>query len=193
MACVQPTTRSLGYVFMKYNCHAGLIVRSMRLRLTYPITPSDLSTIRPEVVLWAGVVKDCLPTNALLTDWGTMNPDGSVFHLEALSPALIGTHGAAVNGQDFRSATVTMTGKGDPVTAGQCGGPVRHVLYTGRAFYFAPAQRTIAGGFDSALDALRDFITGNSVLGADFYGNVGNYKNFFQVQMNAHAQRKVGT
>ena len=122
-----------------------------------------------------------------------MNPDGSVFHLEAFAPAIIGTHGAAVNGQDFRSATVTLTGKGSPVSAGQCGGPVRHVLYTGRAFYFAPASRTIAGGFDANLDTLRDFVTGNSVLGADYYGNVGNYKGFYQVQMNAHAQRKIGT
>jgi len=193
MACVQPTTRSLGYVFLKYQCHAGLVKRTMRLRLTYPITPSDLSTIGPEAVLWAGYVKDTLPTNALITDWGTMNPDGSVFHVEALSPQLVGTHGAAVNGQDFRSATVTLTGKGSPVTAGQCGGPVRSVVYTGRAFYFAPAQIIIAGGFDSTLDDLRDFITGNSVLGADFYGNVGNYKGFYQVQMNAHAQRRLGT
>lgn len=193
MACIQPTTRSLGYVFLDYTTNAGTIERRMRLRLTYPISPSDLSTIRTEAQLWASAVGACSPNSTLYSNWGTMNPDGSVFHVEALAPAVIGTHSSPTGAQAWRSATVSLTGRGEPVAGGQCAGAVRTVLYTGNAFLFVPQQKVIIAGVDTALDTLRDFLTGNSVLGADFYGNVGNWKGVYPIQFNASAQRRLGS
>lgn len=193
MPCSQPTTRSLGYVFLDYTTQAGAIARRMRLRLTYPIDPSDLTTIGAEAALWAAAVGSCMPNDVLLENWGTLNQDGTLFHVESLSPQVIGTHTAPVGALNWHSSTVTLTGHGTPLVGGQCAGPVRHVLYTGKAFQFVAGQKVIVAGVDSALDNLRDFITGNSVLGADFYGNAGNYRGVYPIQYNAHAQRKLGS
>lgn len=192
MACIQPSTRSLGYVFLDYTTNAGTVPRRTRLRLTYPLTPSDLTTIRAEAQLWATYIGACSPNTTLFANWGTMNPDGSIYHVESLSPQIIGTHSSPTGAQAWRSATVTITGKGEPVSGGQCSGAVRSVLFTGNAFLFTPQQKFIIAGVDTSLDALRDFLTGNSVLGADYYGNVGNWKGIYPIQFNAHAQRKLG-
>lgn len=193
MACTQPSTRSLGYVFLDYTTQGGLTRRRMRLRLTYPVDPSDLATIGAEAALWAADVGPCLPNNCLIENWGTMNPDGTIYHVESLSPQVLGTHATPTGNEDWRSTTVTITGRGQPVSAGQCAGPVRTVLYVSKAFVFHAGQKNIVGGVDTALDTLRDFLTGNSVLGADYYGNVGNYRSVYPIQFNAHAQRKLGT
>lgn len=164
----------------------------MRLRLTYPIDPSDLTTIRAEAQLWAGFVGACVPNNTLLANWGTLNADGSLFHIEQLAPQVIGSHSVPLNAVAWRSNTVTFTGRGTPLVGGQCSGPVRSVLFVSSAFLFVPNEKVIAAGTDTALDNLRDFLTGNSVLGADKYGNAGNYRSLYPVQFNAHAQRRLG-
>lgn len=193
MACIQPATQSLGYVFLDYQTNGNLVPRRMRLRLTYPLSPSDLTTIGAEAVLWAGFVGPCLPNSCLIQNWGTMNQDGSVYHVEALPSLVIGTHVSATGWPDFFSNTVTLTGRGQPTTAGQCAGPVRSVLFVGKGYAFVRGQKSVPHGADAAFDALQNFLTGNSVLGADKYGNPGTYRGVYPVQFNAHAQRHLGS
>lgn len=193
MACVPPVTRSLGYVFLDYTTNGFALPHRMRLRLTYPIDPSDLTTIEGEAAIWATRVAACLPTNSRVEGWGTMNQDGSVFHIAAWPGPYVGTHAAALGAEDYHSRTITLTGKGAPPSGGVCGGQTRVVLFVGKAFNFIEGQKRVGIGFDGDLDALRDFLTGNSVLGADWYGTIGSWRPSYPVQFNAWAQRHIGS
>ena len=193
MACTPPITTSLGYVFLDYRTNGFAIPHRARLRLSYPVAPDDTTTIEPAANTWALDMAACLPSTSAIHGWGTMTADGAVFYLAAFSTPYLGTHATATGALPLRSRTVTITGKGYPVAAGQCAGQTRTVLYVTEAFEFAAGAKTLATGSDPALETLRDFLTGNSILGADFYGNVGNWRTTAHVQHNAYTQRRLGT
>lgn len=193
MICVAPSTRSLGYVFMDYLTNGHIIPHRMRLRLVYPIDPSDLGTIGGEVILWANVIKAILPNTSSIVGWGTMRSDGTVLSVSAFPAPITGTHTAAVGARDVESLTITFTGRGLPVSSTECSGPTRSVAFVGIAFWPTAGQKYYANGTDAALDAVENFLTGNSVLGADFYGQIASWRSRYPVQYNAHAQRRLGT
>jgi len=138
MACTPISQRSLGYVFLDYHTNNHLIPHRARLRLTYPIDPSDLTTIGAEADLWGDAVAAILPSTADVTGWGTMRQDGTVFHIESFPVLKLGTHAAATGARDVRSLTLTFTGKGSPVNPNDCSGPVRHVVFVAIAYWPTP-------------------------------------------------------
>lgn len=193
MACTPPGTLSLGYVFLDYTTNSLSVPHRTRIRLTNPIDPADVATIRTAATSWANFMAGCLSGTSWVIGWGTMNPDGSIFYIEAFNPFINGTHPTSVGAAALRSRTLTLTGKGFPVSGGQCAGQTRTVIYVTEAFEWSVGQKTFVVSSDAAVEALRDFLTGNSVLGADFYGNVGNWRPAAPVQYNSYTQRKLGT
>lgn len=193
MACTPPSTRSIGYVFLDYRTNGFAIPHRTRLRLTHPHDPNDIATIRPAADQWGDLLAAILPPSSVVNGWGTMRGDGAVFFLEAFSPAKIGTHSVATGAAALRSRTLTLTGKGFPLSGLECAGQTRTVMYVTDAFEWAAGTTGIGTGTDADVEALRDFLTGNSILGGDFYGNVGNWRSTAPVQYNAYTQRRLGT
>lgn len=193
MACTPPLTQSLGFAFFDYTTQNGANQHRARVRLVYPVDPADITVINTAMDILTNNVQVAVAPSVTIIGWGTMTPDGTVFHIAAYSPAKVGTHSAAALTADFLSKTVTFTGKGFPVSAATCAGQTRLVLYVGNTYANTPGQKYITSGTDAALDDIQDFLSGNSIIGGDFYGNVGNWRPRYPVQFNAYTQRHKGT
>lgn len=193
MPCTPGGTLSPGYIYLNYVHTTQAIDHRTRVRLHYGVDPADTTTMQTLADGWANQIQPCLSTFFTLTDWGTLDENQTPVVSGTLTAALVGSHSVGTGAEDYRSRTVTFTGRGQSLTPGQCTGEARMVLFVGNTYNFTPGQRNIASGVDVALDGLRTFLDNHPLLWSDYYGHFAGVRGKYPVQLNAAVQRRHGS
>lgn len=192
-SCTLPGTLRPGFAFFRYGEVAGTLAHVASLGINHVVDISDIAAMRTEMNAVTDLVQRVIPAALSITSWGIMLPDRSVYYEEAYGTAKVGSHGAATNAVNWKSATVTLTGKGQPPAPGGCVGQTRLELFTYNAYFFQPGQQFIASTGALPLDDLAVYLALNSVVWADNFGQEAIVRGRYPVQFNAAVQRKHGT
>lgn len=192
MSCLPSNNRSPGYIYVEYEHTSQSLAHRVRIRLHYGVDPADTLAAATAANQWANLLQDCVTNDFRFVAWGTLDAQKNPVASGAFAAPYVGTHVAAAGAQDYRSATVTITGRGQSLNVGECTGEARMVLFTGRTYLFLPGQKNIPAGVDTALDALRDFLDNHGYLWSDFYGHFAGARGRYPVQKNAAIQRRHG-
>ncbi|HKH21941.1 MAG TPA: hypothetical protein VKB53_13930 [Gammaproteobacteria bacterium] len=164
---------------------------SFGLNRTVDIT--DIANLGAEAQAIADLLRAIMYVNFTITDWGIKEPNGSTYYSAPLATPRAGTHTAATGAQDLFSTTVTLTGKGDAIAPGVCTGQFRSVIYVGAAYEHARGTKKITVAGDLQLGLLVARLNASVYVGADFYGQTGQYRGLATVQYNAHTQKHAGS
>lgn len=189
MPLIDPGTRSPGFLTLVYTT-AGR-QHEASVRFINGVDLNDVSTIRTNATDLANQVKTVLPVGSTISAWRIKSPTGVRLYEEAFSPVIAGLH--AAGGTASVSSTLTITGKGVPVTLEKASGQTRFVLYTGNAYVPPAGARYIASSTDASLLNLVALLHSNLRYYADYYGQHAEPRSTVQVQYNAYTQKRYGT
>lgn len=192
MACIIPVTRSAGFLFMDYNHVSQGLPHRTHVRLSQVADPLDPITMFAEANAWSGYLAAILSNKFNVVGWGTQDIDGAGLLQGTFGVAIPGSHSIASGAEDYRARTVTFVGRGVPASVGLCKGPALSRVFVGDGFNFAPGQRFISAGVDSALDDLALWFASTSVAWFDYYGQKAGVRTTYPSQFHAYIQKRYG-
>ena len=188
MSLPEPTTRSPGKLVLIYQAGGQQHLTGVRY-LTGIALPDD-ATALTDATDFANVVKACLTAAESITGYRITDPLGATIIEGSFAAAIAGTHGGG--GEQWKSHTVSLTGKGTALVSGERVGQTRMVMYVLDAYSSTAGQKTIAISADTQLAALKAYLIASDRIWADYYGQKAIVRGLATVQFNAHAQRKYG-
>lgn len=189
MGLPEPTTRSPGKLVLIYQANGNQHLTGVRY--LHDVTlPTDAEALSDATAL-ANVVKAMIPSTSSITGYRITDPLGATIIEGSFATAIVGTSTSDTPLWD--SKTITMTGKGTPIVAGERAGQTRMAVYTTGAFPIAPGQKVYDVASSVPLAALRTHLLASDRYWADYYGQKAIVRGVAPVQFNAHAQRKLGS
>lgn len=190
MPQTDPGTRKPGRLVIRYA--KGSIEHFMGANFQYPNDFSNLSAIRDEAQLFAEAAASMCANTVSFTDWKIVDNDGAELYGEPLTTIVVGAL-AVDNGRvTSESTTLAAHGKGAASDVGIKRGNTRTFVFTG---YIRPSDWTdsqilpLTDGYDPSLIG---FLNDSDLVGADFFGQKAVYQDNYDVQINAHYQKKYG-
>jgi hypothetical protein len=193
MSCTFPARPySPGHLVLFYHHDAGPD-HTVSMGLNRTVDISSISPLRVEANALAFLFSACNTVKFTWLDWGIRLPDGSLYYREPLTAPITGSHAVATSAQNLFSSTVTLTGKADAISVGDCTGQFRSMIFVGAAFEFVQGEKARPSSADTAIAALIARLNLSVFVPADYYGQTGSYRARFTVQYNAHAQKRNGS
>lgn len=194
MACTQPSTRSPGYLALIYQHVTQNIAHRMRVRLRLGANPYSASAMATAADSWSDAASGILSAQFSIVGWASYNADGDAVLTGNFGAPVSGAHAVSGGTQDYRSATITFTGRGEPASDGDCVGEARNVVFTGQTYDFVPGERRFVISTDANMLVYINFLHTNAVgLWADYYGVRAGVRGTATVQYNAATQKRSGT
>lgn len=194
MSCTQPATRSPGYLALIYQHTSQLLPHRMRVRLQLGADPYNSGQMSTAADSWSDAASGILNPGFNITGWASYNADGDSVLTGSFGASIPGAHSSPVGTQDYKSATITFTGRGIPGSTGECSGEARNVVFCGATYLFVPGERKFVIATDAALVLYVNFLVANGVkLWGDYYGNRAGARGLATVQYNAATQKRSGT
>lgn len=191
--CTFPGTTSPGYLRLDYLHTTQSIAHSTRARILRGNDPADIVLMTSIAVDWVNVWKGVCPSQFTCGGFSVLRPDGSLLYSSAFVTPTTGAHAHASGALDYASRTLAFTGRGIPDTAVECSAEEIGRLFVGDAFEFVARQKFMTPGADAGVDAYATFLSTNSIIWADEYGQKAGVRPRYPVQFNAYAQRRNGT
>ena len=184
-----PGTRSPGFLTLVYS-HAG-DNHEASVRFINGVDLNDVTSIRTDANNLAAAVKAVLPSTCVINAWRIKDPNHVRLYEEAFSPTIAGTHTAS--GNDWRSFTATVTGKGVSTGVTVASGQCRLELFTGSAHQPAAGEKFFLASGDTGWSALTTLLHSNLRYWADYFGQHAEPRQAITTQFNAAVQRRKGT
>jgi len=190
MPLPDPGTRSPGKLRVLYTVNGREHQSSAWFK--QPNDFSDIPTIRSEAEDFANALMATCVVGSNAHDWEIVDPTGVQLYTEPFSAPIVGTITPSGSVGPADSVSLSTIGKGVPPTIGNAFGNTRTFVFTG--FYdTADWGNSILTPADNGYTSdLRDFLDGSTVVGADFFGQGAEYGVNYNVQVNAHYQKKYG-
>lgn len=194
MSCTVPLTLSPGFLFLDYvHSTAGLSHRT-HARMRLGEDPLDDAFWSLEATYWANLMSAVVSSKIRIDGWGAQDLTGRVLYQFAFGSAFLGSHAVAAGALDYRSRTLTVTGRGKPASPGVCSGEARTVIFVADSYEYTAGTKKLVAGTDPAVDAL---VAGLQDAGhpfwCDYYGQKAGARPDAPIQFNARVQRKYGT
>lgn len=140
---------------------------------------------------FADKLKDCSTTQVNFYAWKLVNPSGVTLYEDALDPPLTGVINPVDATRPSDSSSIAWTGKGQP-DVGYRQGQTKITLFAGYWVETVWATPTALLLNFPGAGAMYDFLNNHDVIGADFFGSKGVWRNYINTQTNAHFQKKLG-
>lgn len=184
-----PGTRSPGFLTLVYS-HAG-DNHEASVRFINGVDLNDVTAIRTDASNLAAAVKVVLPPTCVINAWRIKDPNHVRLYEEAFSPTIAGTH--ATSGNDWRSSTCTITGKGVSTGVTVASGQCRLELFTGHAHQPIAGEKFFLASSDASWNTLVTLLHTNLRYWADYFGQHAEPRQAITVQFNAAVQRRKGS
>lgn len=190
MPLPDPGTRSPGRLIVRYQSPG--ITHEAGVWFKQPNDFGDIATIRSEAIDFATALMSICNTLVTAISWRIVDPSGAELYTEPLSPTISGVVALDANRFISQSCSVSATGKAVPPTIGTAFGRTATFVFPG---YFRITDwddtKLYPGNADYVSD-LRDFLDGSLIVGADFFGQGAEYAEEYNLQINAHFQKRFG-
>jgi len=181
-----PSTTSPGFLELIY--FQGAIQHKISQRLITGVDPTNNTLMASTAQAWANALGPCMANTCVIGSYAVLNPDRIELFTGPLTTPVNGSsaHGAVIASE---SSTFDLVGRGNP-GGGLAQGNTRHEWFPGVIWtdWPGPQQTTL----DTNEQALRTFLNGSAVIGADFYGTKAIFRNYVDQQINAHYQKRYG-
>lgn len=184
-----PTTRSPGKLKLIYGDTTTVHEVGSNFNDTVDVTV--IPPIRTEATAIANLLKAGIYNTKSITGWKITDPSGVTLYEEVFSPAIVGTKATASNEFFSDSGSVCMTGKGAP-SVGLKQGQTKFTVFGGyydTVLWAVPRQPATAYAWVVAMIA---HLNTSTLIGSDFYGSPGVWRGYFDTQINAHFQKRLG-
>src|SRR3569832_1479757 len=192
MPLVDPGTRSPGKLVLEYTSDG--VEHTTGLHAVSDVDLNDIATIRTDAEQFAGTIKLILHFMATITGWKVTDPGGATLYAAAFSPPVAGIHPDGSDAGHWRSATLTILGKGAAIGVGSASGRTSLRIYTSAAYGLPKGAKYLPLPNDATLNNVLDWLaTGTLRWFADFYGQHADPTGRKTVQYNAHTQRIHGS
>jgi hypothetical protein len=189
MGLPAPTTLSPGRLELLYV--AGAVPHKVGSNFGETVDPSDVATIRTEAVAFAPIVAGVLPNTCVINTWRITDPSGVTLYEENFTTPITGTLTLATDAVQSESASLSATGKGAPAV-GLKQGQTRFELFPNYLRTVIWELPQIPASTLIGWTALIAHLNTSTVIGCDFYGSPGTWRNYVTSQVNAHYQKKYG-
>lgn len=179
---------SLGKLVLEYQAFGHAHTFSVGLLFACP--PTDFVDLDSAANDLAGVVKGMLPNTVTITGWHSLNNLGERVLENAITPPLVGSHGTS--GPDWRSNTLTFSGRGASGTGDTRNGSTRMVLHVYNAFPPSSTETRLPTTSDIALGQVANFLRTDTRIWSDFNANKATVNGYVTQQFNSHTQKREG-
>lgn len=190
MTLPDPGTRSPGKLVIRYR--EGPREHSAGVWFKDPNDFSAISAIRGEAIALANALMDYSLTTSNAYAWEIRDPDGQQLYTEPFDPVISGVLSIDSEHIGSQSTSISTIGRGVGVTVGVAFGRTRTFVFPGWINVNSMNNPTLAVGGAGYDSGLRDFMDNSLIVGADFYGQGAEYNLEYNVQVNAHHQKKYG-
>lgn len=183
-----PTTLSPGKLKLIYT--SGSLVHEVGSNFGATVDITNVTSIRTEAGTLADHVKAVVPNTVFITGWKITDPAGVTLYEEVFSPVKTGTLTPPSDAQGSESASVALTGKGAP-SVGLKQGQTKFTVFPN---FYSVAEYALpkANTPGTAWEAIRTQLNTSTLIGCDFYGSPGVWRDYLSLQINAHFQKKYG-
>jgi len=189
MATIRPPTRSPGFLNVPYVL--GGVEHRLAVRLLVGVDPYNTTVMRGVADNLAVLMGAVMPNTHSFTRWESYDALNSSASGGALTTPVTGTHGTNSGMQAYKSATLTLTGKGIPGAPGYAVGQTELKWRSTNSYLFTAGSKRQA--VDSPLEQLRVFLALSIYVWADFFGQKAIVRATPTVQFNAHIQKEEGS
>jgi hypothetical protein len=191
MPLTDPGTRSEYKLVLFYSDTD--VVHQVGVNAVVGLNPDPIDPVRTDAEDLAALVAACLPNSRDVVSWALQDPTGLTLWAEAFPTPYSGTHGTSPSLPDYRSTTVNILGKGNPVIIGGASGRVGFRLFTGNAYFWPSGAKYLSTPVDLPMGSLIGWLNSNLRWFADFYGQHADTTGLVAVQFHAHTQRVAGS
>jgi hypothetical protein len=157
-----------------------------------PNTFSDISAIRDEAIAFADAIMEMCLDTCEAHDWAIFDPTGTTLYTEPFSGSHVGQKETAAERTPAESISLSSIGKGVPPSIGLGFGNTRTFIFPG--FYWPAVWNTtkLLPTMSDYESNLRDFLDNSLIVGADRYGQGAEFGVNYNIQANAHFQKRYG-
>jgi len=190
MPVLAPITRSPGEIRLVYLVAA--VIHRTSLNVTAGTT-LNYAVLGPDIDQFADKVAALLPSSgARVMGWEIANADGVLLSQGSYGSGIVGTHGTDPGMPALKSTTLAFPGRGRPPVGSDGSGRTIFRVFTSNSYAIPPGSKILTT-LDTALLDITAWISGNSQMYADFYGQSAEWSGTVPVQINAASQRRNGT
>lgn len=179
---------AVGKLVIEYQAFGKLHTLSVGLLMGQD--PGNPITMGGEGNALAFALRAVMPADVTLTNWHTLDTRGVRLLSGAIFPTAVGQH--AVNGQAFRSNTLTFSGRGTTNTPQIRNGVTRMMLHVYAAFPPTATEQRLPLSADLLLGDVATFLRNSVVSWSDFNGSKATVNGYVTQQFNSRTQKHEG-
>lgn len=191
MPLIEPSSRSPGYLVLKYTALGRLHRASFRL--VEGVDLDNIDMLRTQAEEWGYAFSQFAASTHEATGWELHSPERIRLYQEAFATAYTGVHSEALGvNERWQSSTLTFTGRGvgDSVTT-KVGNALTR-FFVGATYQFIKGQKFLDKDSDAGLTAMYDFLDGCIIGPADFYGQHVEMRHEIATDWNSFAENHWG-
>lgn len=169
----------------------GDIAHEASVRLVHGVDLDDIAALRTDAIEIAEAMQPLLTAAFTIVGWRVKDATHVRVYEEFFTTGYVGVHTSTL--QEWKSFSLTLTGRGVSPTVTEARGQTRFPLYTGASYPPVAGEKWIDGTADVHWAGLVSTFNLSTRYFADMFGQKAVPRALVMAQFNAHVQRVHGS